>query len=321
MTNAGWIEGLNKLTFVEMVTRFPTEVAAITFLEAVRWQTGPFCFRCGCTDVSRVMSKRARPIWYCRGCETQFSITTGTVMEDTKIPLHKWLLCIHLMCSSKKGVSSLQVHRMLGITRRSAWHLTHRIRHAMGVVSPELLTGTVEVDETYVGGKTRKTGHGYTGNKTAVITVVQRDGSAHSHVIPESMGTKRVAEEVLSHVSRDAILNSDESSIYTNLGKEFAAHDTVNHRTEEYVRRDFVTGRTATANAVEGYFGNLKRQLDGTHHHVGSNHLHRYVKEFEFKYNSRKVTDGVRTVQAVARIEGKRLTLFKNKIGAASLQD
>ena len=210
---------------------------------------------------------------------------------------------------------------MLGITRRSAWHLTHRIRHAMAPAVLPMLTGTVEVDETYVGGKRKNVGHGYTGNKTAVITAVERDGSAHSHVIPESMGTKRTAEDVLSHVSRDAILNTDESKIYISLGKDFAAHDTVNHRDEEYVRYDLNTGRKVTTNAVEGYFGNLKRQLDGTHHHVGSNHLHRYVKEFEFKYNSRKIKDGARTVQAVTRIEGKRLTLFKNTIGAPSLQD
>lgn len=121
MTNA-MLMGLDKLTFVEMVTRFPNEESAITFLEAVRWSGGAHCSRCGCTDVSRVTTKRARPIWYCSGCGKQFSITTGTVMEDSKIPLHKWLLTIHLMCASKKGVSALQVHRMLGIARRSAWH-------------------------------------------------------------------------------------------------------------------------------------------------------------------------------------------------------
>jgi transposase-like protein len=136
METANWIEGLNKLTFVEMVTRFPDEPSAIVFLEAMRWQAGAYCFRCGCADVSRVASKRQRPLWYCAGCKAQFSITTGTVMEDTKIARHKWLLAIHLMCASKKGVSSLQLHRMLGIARRSAWHRSHRIRHAMGTVMP-----------------------------------------------------------------------------------------------------------------------------------------------------------------------------------------
>src|SRR5579872_6157413 len=127
MASANWIESLNKLTFVELVTRFPTEASAIEFLEAVRWHGEPSCFRCGCTDVSRVKTNRKRPVWFCKGCQKQFSVTTGTIMEDSKIPLNKWLMAIHLMCASKKGISSLQLHRMLGITRRSAWHLSHRI--------------------------------------------------------------------------------------------------------------------------------------------------------------------------------------------------
>ena len=162
MATGIWIGELNKLTFVEMVTRFPDEASAIRFLEAVRWPAGPYCHRCGCTEVSRVAAKgRQRPIWYCTGCKTQFSVTTGTVMEDSKIALHKWLLAIHLMCASKKGVSSLQLHRMLGLARRSAWHLSHRIRAAMAGALPEVLTGTVEADEVYVGGKRRGQGRGY----------------------------------------------------------------------------------------------------------------------------------------------------------------
>jgi transposase-like protein len=320
MANANWIESLNKLTFVELVARFPTDATAIEFLEAIRWQNGASCFRCGCADVSRVKTKRQRPIWYCTGCKQQFTITTGTIMEDTKLPLNKWLMAIHLMCASKKGISSLQLHRMLGITRRSAWHLSHRIRQAMTDMVAPVLRGTVEVDEAYIGGKARGKGQGYRRNKTAIIAMVERDGRARTHVMPESYVTSDVTDKLLEkHIDADATLNTDESHLYTGIGASFDRHDTVNHRDKEYSR--WVNGRRKSTNTVEGYFGNLKRQVDGTHHHVSAHHLHRYVSEFEFKYNSRKDTDGQRTVQTTARIEGRRLTLFKNTIGAPSLQD
>lgn len=322
MANASWLESLNRLTFVEMVARFPDEGAAIKFLEAVRWPSGPSCFRCGCVDVSPVTSKRARPLLYCTGCKMQFSVTTGTVMEDTKIPLHKWLLAIHLMCASKKGISSLQLHRMLGLARRSAWHLSHRIRAAMMDTAPEMLAGAVEVDEAYIGGVKRGKGRAYKGNKQAVIAMVERGGRVHTHVMPEVHVTQdAVGDLIESHVSPDAVLNTDESKLYTPIGQQMGRHDKVNHSKKEYSRFDFVTGRTASTNAVEGYFGNFKRQIDGTHHHVSGGHLHRYSGEFEFKYNSRKICDGERTVQTVKRLEGRRLTLFKIADGVPSLQD
>jgi transposase-like protein len=322
MATANGIGDLNKLTFVEMIARFPNEEAAIEYLEATRWPSGPSCFRCGCVDVSRVKSRRGRPLLYCTGCKTQFSVTTGTVMEDTKLPIHKWLLAIHLMCSSKKGISSLQLHRMLGIARRSAWHLSHRIRSAMSDTVPEMLQGTVEVDEAYIGGVRRGQGSAFKGNKTAVIAMVERGGRVHAHVMPEVNVTKNtVGDLVEAHVDADAVLNTDESALYIAIGQQMGRHDTVNHRKKEYARHDFVTGRTASTNAVEGYFGNFKRQIDGTHHHVSAGHLHRYSSEFEYKYNSRKISDGARTVNAVKRLEGRRLTLFKNTVGAPSLQD
>lgn len=308
---ATWIAALSKLTFVELVTRFPDEPSAIRYLEAIRWPAGPYCHRCGCTDVSRVQTERKRPLFYCTGCNAQFSITTGTVMEDTKIELHKWLLAIHLMVSSKKSISSLQLGRMLGIAKRSAWHLSHRIRHAMADAMPELLTGTVEADEVYVGGKRKGMGRGYRGNKTAVVTIVQRGGKAHSHIMPEDgVNTASVGAMLTAHVSPTAVLNTDESPIYTAPGRAFRHHDTVNHRAEEYVRHG---ARVATTNAVEGFFGNFDRQINGTHHHVSAKHLHRYAHEFDFKYNTRKVKDGERMVQAAAKLDGKRLTLYRAK--------
>lgn len=322
MATANWIEQLNTMTFAEMVIRFLTEKAAIEFLEAVRWPSGPSCFRCGCVDVSRVKSRRVRPVLYCTACKKQFSVTTGTVMEDTKIPLHKWLMAIHLMCSSKKGVSSLQLHRMLGLARRSAWHLSHRIRAAMAEHAPAMLKGTVEVDEAYIGGKKRGKGSGYVGNKTAIVTMVERDGRVHSHVMPESRVTADSVERVIeAHVDGRATLNTDESNLYNYIGAQFPRHDRVSHRAKVYSKYDRVTGRRMSTNTVEGYFGNFKRQIDGTHHHVSGGHLHRYSSEFEWKYNTRKVKDGERTIKTMRRLEGVRLTLFKIAESIPSLRD
>jgi transposase-like protein len=229
---------------------------------------------------------------------------------------------IHLMCASKKGISSLQLHRMLGIAYRSAWHLSHRIRAAMTEAAPEIMSGTVEADEVYIGGLRRGKGRGYRGNKTAIVAIVERGGRAHAHVMPEAKVTSATVADMLEeHVSSDAILNTDESSIYRWPGREFASHDTVNHQEEEYVRRDRRTGRMASTNAVEGYFGNFRRQVDGTHHHVSYGHLPRYSNEFEFKYNTRKITDGERTVQTIRRLENRRLTLYKIAGNIPSLQD
>jgi transposase-like protein len=211
---------------------------------------------------------------------------------------------------------------MLGIAYRSAWHLSHRIRAAMTEAAPEIMSGTVEADEVYIGGLRRGKGRGYRGNKTAIVAIVERGGRAHAHVMPEAKVTSATVADMLEeHVSSDAILNTDESSIYRWPGREFASHDTVNHQEEEYVRRDRRTGRMASTNAVEGYFGNFRRQVDGTHHHVSYGHLPRYSNEFEFKYNTRKITDGERTVQTIRRLENRRLTLYKIAGNIPSLQD
>lgn len=308
----GLAKELIKLTFIELVTRITDEVTAIAFLEAVRWPVGPYCFRCGCADVSRVETNRNRPILYCTACKTQFSVTTGTIMEDTKIELRKWLLGIHLMCSSKKGISSLQLHRMLSVAKRTAWHLSHRIRFAMGGNAVPMLSGIVEADECYIGGKVHGKGRGFKGNKTAIVTVVERNGNAITHVMHKPEVNRADVTRILTaHVEPTAALNTDESALYGTIGKAFASHDTVNHSKDEYVRLDRKSGRVATTNAAEGFFGNFDRQLNGTHHHVSGKHLCRYATEFDFKYNSRKVTDGVRTLSAIRSIEGKRLTLYR----------
>lgn len=189
-------------------------------------------------------------------------------------------------------------------------------------LDPMVLTGIVEADELYVGGCRRGHGRAYRGNKTPILTVVERGGQAHTHVLAgRDVSLPAVTRLLKEHVSPDAVLNTDESPLYRTLGKTFVAHDTVNHSIKEYVRNDMVTGRKASTNTVEGYYGNFRRQLDGTHHHVSVRHLCRYSNEFEFKYSTRKMNDGERTVLAVRRLENRRLTLYKIAADIPSLRD
>lgn len=188
----------------------------------------------------------------------------------------------------------------------------------MANLAPEgKLDGTVEADETYIGGKARGKGRGYVGNKMAVVSLVERGGRVRSTVMKEKhVSGASVGELLKEHVEKTAHLNTDESPIYTESGKTFASHETVCHKKEEYVRNDTVSGRVVTTNAAEGYFGNSKRSLDGTHHHVGKAHLPLYIAELDYKYNTRKVSDGARTMEGIGRIEGKRLTLRPMKTPA-----
>jgi transposase-like protein len=213
------------------------------------------------------------------------------------------------MCASKTQVSALQLQRQLEIgSYRSAWFMCHRIRFALqDIVPADKLDGTVEADETYVGGKKRGMGRRYTGNKTAVVSLVERGGRVRSQVAHKVTGDA-LGQLLKQHVAETAHLNTDESPLYKKVGKAFASHDTVNHGAEEYARRD-ESGRLASTNTAEGFFGNSKRSLDGTHHHVSAKHLPLYLAELDYKYNTREETDGARTVRGIPKIVGKRLML------------
>jgi transposase-like protein len=235
-------------------------------------------------------------------------------MEHSHIPLNKWLIAFYMMCASKTQVSALQLQRQLEIgSYRTALFLCHRVRFALKDILPsQKLTGEIEADETYVGGKVRGKGNAYTGNKTAVVSLVERGGSVRSTVMKKvNKGT--IGAVLRGNVDAGAHLNTDESRLYAQVGSEFASHGTVNHSKEEYARFDQELGRKVTTNTVEGFFGNSKRSIDGTHHHVSEKHLHLYVAELDFKYNTRKVTDGARTVTGIRKMEGKRLTLHPPK--------
>jgi transposase-like protein len=305
------------LTLMSVIARFSTEEAAIQYFENVRWPDGVFCPHCGNADQERIYkltANRKRKVraglYKCAECRDTFTVRVGTVMEDSHVPLNKWIIGFYMMCASKTQVSSLQLQRQLEIgSYNTALFLCHRIRFALMDMFPgDMLGGTVEADETYIGGKVRGKGRAYKKNKFPVVSLIERGGDVRSHVVDTVTG-KAITQLLRDNVADTAHLNTDESPIYEAAGKGFAAHDTVNHRDEEYARFDHNTGRLATTNTVEGFFGNSKRSIDGTHHHISRKHADLYFAELDHKYNTRKLSDGERTVLGIKGMEGKRLML------------
>jgi transposase-like protein len=293
---------------------FHDETAARKHLEALRWPNGVVCPFCAKTETVKPLGgKSMGDGWYhCGECREKFTVRVGTVFERSKIPLHKWLLGFRLMVSSKKGFSAHQLHRTLEITYKSAWFMAHRIREAMrdGSVTPIGGEGkTVEIDETYIGGK-ESNKHANKRNplasggsgKEPVVALVERKGNVRSFHVPE-VTAHNVGAILHSQVCRKTRLMTDESRVYNRkVTGAFAGHETVNHSAYEYVRGDAYT------NTIENYFSLLKRGIVGTYHHVSQQHLSRYVSEFDFRYNNRKIKDGERADIALKGIEGKRLT-------------
>ena len=254
--------------------------------------------------------KSARPgLYKCTDCRKAFSVTVGSIFESSKIPLNKWLLAVHLLCSSKKGMSSHQLHRMLGVTYKTAWFMSHRIREAMtsGNVGELLGNGgePVEVDETYWGTSKPKAdgARGYD-HKMKIVSLVERDGKKKSFHVANVNG-KTLRPILQERISKKARLMTDEASVYTKIGREFAEHGVVVHSLKEYSRGD------VTTNSAESSFATLKRGLIGTFHHVSEAHLQRYANEFDFRWNTRTkmgYTDVMRADEALSGIHGKRLT-------------
>lgn len=295
-----------------------TEDEARAFFESRRWPNGPGCIHCGSTNVYRVGGSNHRPgLLKCRDCQEQFTVTVGTVMEDTHLPLATWAKAFHLICSSKKGMSALQLQRNLGIgSYRTAWFLAHRIREAMRCEpAAGMLKGDVQVDETYVGGKPRKgTGYHKRGrgtSKAPVVVLVETSGKAHSQPV-ERIDAKTLRDAMEERVCPSARIVTDELSAYPNAVAGFAGgHETVCHSRDEYVNeRGFHT------NTAESYFALLKRGVYGTFHHVSKKHLHRYCAEFDFRWNGRTLQDSERRDEAVKGAEGKRL-YYKQPTGLA----
>ncbi len=286
--------------------QFHDEEAARKHLESIRWPNGPICPHCGGTERNSPLNGESHRdgLYFCGDCRTQFTVTVGTVFERSKVPLHKWVLATHLICSSKKGMSSHQLHRILGVTYKTAWFMTHRIREAMKTKPSSKLGGNggiVEVDETFVGrkpGSEKRRGHGH---KEPVFSLVERNGKVRSyHVCDVKAETLRPI--LMKQIHKDTHIMSDDAVQYPKACKSFKKHSSVNHSAGEYSR-----GKAHT-NTVEGYFSILKRGVIGTYHHLSSHHLHRYVTEFDFRYNHREISDSERSISALKGIDGKRLT-------------
>lgn len=292
--------------------QFTDEAAAKAHLEASRWPDDVNCPHCGSVNVTRMGGKTQAGYFQCNDCRDKFTCRTGTVMERSKIPVHKWLLAIHLMSSSKKGMSSHQLHRMLGVTYKSAWFLSHRIREAMTVIGGSAMGGEggqVQADETYYGNTSKRSKSYRKGlnRKAAVVALVDpANGEVRAFHMENGAGANVVRDVLVKNVSRKSTLVTDESKLYTRVGAEFADHQTMVHSGREYVNKDGFT-----TNNVENFFGTFKRGMKGTYHFCGEQHLQRYLNEFSFRYTNRigvGISDAARAAITLKGIEGKRLT-------------
>jgi transposase-like protein len=299
---------------------FNDETAARAYFERIRWPNGPFCPHCGAVEnIRKLEGKSHRPgLHQCNGCREHFTVTVGTVMERSHVPLHKWVLGFHLMAASKKGMSANQLGRMLGLSHKSAWFLAHRVREAMTDNKPSPLGGegkVVEADEAYHGKvetpvpSAARKGRPYlkrdlSKQKRPIVALVERGGEVRALHMPH-VTAENVRDVLVKHADRKSRLHTDESNLYPKVGAEFAGHETVKHSAGEYARGD------VTTNSVEGFFGIFKRGMRGVYQHCGEQHFQRYLNEFSFRYNNRVklgVHDTERAALAVKGAEGKRLT-------------
>ena len=298
---------------------FHSEEAAYGYVEARIWPQGPVCPRCGGMDrIGKLAGKSTRVGTYkCYECRKPFTVKIGTIFESSHVAMHIWLQAMYLIAGSKKGISSNQLHRILGVTLKTAWFMSHRIREAMlsGDLSPFGSDGgAVEVDETFIGRKKGKLiRHGYE-HKIRVLALVERNTGRTRMMVADNLTTAYIAPIVRENVAREAVLMTDEARHYVKVGGEFAAHGVVRHMVGEYGRGPVHT------NTIEGSFSIFKRGMKGVYQHCAEKHLHRYLAEFEFRYNNRTahgVDDLQRVVTALAGIGGKRLT-YVTSDGAAA---
>ena len=293
---------------------FTNENKARQYLESVRWTKGPICPHCGSVEnITALNGKSHRPgLYQCNSCREPFTVTVGTVYERSHIPLHKWLFATHLMSSSKKGISAHQLHRMLGITYKSAWFMAHRIREAMRPASASPMGqggGGVEIDETYIGRDPLKSKPKFgPAQKQRILSLVDRKSGRAVSMVADSMHAKTLIPILKQNIAREARILTDGAAHFNILPLLFADHQSVDHGRKEYVR---LSDRTVHTNTIEGFFSIFKRGMKGTYQHCGKQHLHRYLAEFDFRYSNRikvGVNDSQRADKALKGISGKRLT-------------
>jgi transposase-like protein len=307
-----------EVNLTDIMERFGNEETARELIEKFRWPNDPICPHCGSQEAYRLTPDEIsanhgrKGLLKCKACKKQFTVTVGTIFEDSHIPLNKWLMAIYLICSSKKGMSANQLHRMLGVTYKSAWFMGHRIRFAMSQPAlSEKLHNIVEADETYVGGKSHgKRGRGAS-NKTKVFSLIQRDGEAKSFKVDDVKG-KTLKRLIKENVVDTAHVMTDEFGAYRGLKKQVSKHSTVNHGEKEYVRGIVHT------NFAESYFSLLKRGILGTFHHVSEELMQRYLDEFDYRWTRRKEDDGEKTAEAIQSSWGKRLQ-YRDSLNSVGL--
>jgi transposase-like protein len=289
---------------------FHNEEAAYAYVEARVWADGRVCPHCGVVGKSSKMGGKSTRVglWKCYACRKPFTVKIGTIFESSHVAMHLWLQAIYLMCASKKGISSNQLHRTLGVTLKTAWFMSHRIREAM---RDDTLAGfgsgggVVEVDETFIGREPGSVKRAAYHHKMKVLTLVDRTTGKAKSMVVDDLKVSTLMPIIRANVAKEATLYTDEAHQYTRIGRAFAHHDFTTHKAGEYVRGDVHT------NTVEGYFSIFKRGMKGVYQHCGKKHLHRYLAEYAFRYNNRaalEVGDVARADVALQSIVGKRLT-------------
>ena len=267
-----------EMNIMKLMEKFQSEGSCRNALAELRWKDGATCPRCGSKSIR---NSYTREQYDCGACGYQFSVITGTIFQDTHLPLRKWFVAIYLMVESRKGISANQMMRTLGVgSYRTAWYLCHRIRAAMTDAAIEPLMGTIEVDETYVGGKTEGEGHGYKGNKTLVVGAIERGGNAILDVI-EHADKETLHKFIHGHAAPDKVY-TDDWPAYKGIANEAVKHETVNHSADEWVKGDIHT------NSIENVWSLLKRSVVGSYHHVSKKHLDAYLDELEWRFNNRE---------------------------------
>jgi transposase-like protein len=294
---------------------FQDETKAREALEGVLWPDGPYCRHCGNSDqdkIAKMQGKSARPgLYYCNECKAEFTVTVGTVFERSKVPLTKWWMAAHLLNQGKNGASAHEIHRQIGVSYKTAWFMMHRLREAMADIAPTPMGGegsAIQADETYYGNTSKRSKSYRKGHSQKASIVALVEPGKHTRVFHMKGGANSVdvREVLVTNVDRKSTLVTDESALYTRVGKEFAGHEKMNHTGREYVNP-----RGFTTNNVENFFLQFKRGMRGTYIHCGEQHVQRYLNEFAFRYNNRSglgITDGERTARTMQGIEGKRLT-------------
>lgn len=316
---------METLNIATLAKHFTNEASAWELVEKMRWASGPVCPHCGVIDNAYLLKASPtstgkvshRKTWKCADCRRKFSVLIGTIFEGTQVPLSKWLMAMFLMSASKNGVAAYELHRTLNVTHKTAWFMIHRIREGMKLApAAAMMRGTVVADETWIGGEPKfkhanrrvDSKQGKT-DKTPVLSLVNKEtGEVRSQAIPDVTGITLRKAISKSVAMAETTLHSDSAVAYQAIGNDMAGHVAVNHTIGQYVLNG------AGTNSAEGYFSQLKRSIDGTHHHVSVEHLQRYLAEFDFRYTTRKMSDSDRMTQLMGQTGMRRLT-YKRLIG------